>query len=165
MPPDLRKRKCFQFCNIGSPGQRLGNALHQGELLRTGKQELSVAGSAGIYRPLEVAEQAGRVLHLIDDYGRQVPLKEASRLFFGLFGFGGKIKGYELMVGEEPSKSGSLTGLASAGQHHHWTGPCRPLQAWLNIARYPHVLSVRYKRIFCTVIRDIDVTRRYEGFV
>jgi hypothetical protein len=30
------------------------------------------------------------------------------------------------VVREEPSKGRSLAGLAGGGQHHHWTGPCRP---------------------------------------
>jgi hypothetical protein len=65
-------------------------------------------------------------LHLINDHWRGVAAKEALRLFFGLFGFGGEVEGYELVVREEPSKGGSLAGLAGTGQHHHGTGPCGP---------------------------------------
>jgi hypothetical protein len=65
-------------------------------------------------------------LHLIDDHWRLVAEEEALRLFFGLFGFGWEVERYELMLRKEPSKGGRLTGLAGAGQHYDWTGPCGP---------------------------------------
>jgi len=55
-------------------------------------------------------------------------------------------------VREEPTEGSSLA-LAGTGQHHHWTGPCRPYQAGLNITRYPHMLDIRRERIFCKQVQ------------
>ncbi|MGA8344048.1 MAG: hypothetical protein WB781_19100, partial [Candidatus Sulfotelmatobacter sp.] len=43
-----------------------------------------------------------------------VAARKALRLFFGLFSFGRKIEGYELVVREQPSEGGSFAGLGSA---------------------------------------------------
>ena len=43
-----------------------------------------------------------------------VAARKALRLFFGLFSFGRKIEGYELVVREQPSEGGSLAGRGSA---------------------------------------------------
>lgn len=72
-----------------------------------------------------------------------VASKEALRLFFGLFGFGREVEGCELVVREEPSKGGSLTGLAGATQYHHLDGYVRTVagvaqyRAVSTYAKYP----------------------------
>jgi hypothetical protein len=100
--------------------------------------------------PLRYRNKPGAYCDFIDDHWRQVASKEALWLFFGLFGFGREVEGYEVIVREEPSKGRSLAGLAGPSQHDHRTGPSGPLQAWLNIPWYPHLLNMRYERIFCT---------------
>ena len=79
---NLGKGEGFQFHDVGPACQRFGNVLHQGELLRTSKQELPVARAVGIHGHLEVPEQAGRILHLVNDDGRRMTLEKSAPVPF-----------------------------------------------------------------------------------
>jgi hypothetical protein len=54
----------------------------------------------GINGHLEIAEEPGRILYLVDYDRCGMVLEEALRLLFGLLGFGGEIEGDEPVIGK-----------------------------------------------------------------
>ena len=70
------KRERFELDDGGAPRQRIGDRLHESERLRAGQEEGARASAVAIDRRLQVAKEAGRVLHLVDDDGRRMPSKK-----------------------------------------------------------------------------------------
>ena len=67
-PFGMRQRGQFQH---GHPaGQRFADAPHQGELLRTGQPPTPAARRVGVDAHLQVRQQAGHMLDLVQDHGR-----------------------------------------------------------------------------------------------
>ena len=62
----LGKRKRQQVQKCGSPGQRLRNPVHEQQILRAGQDEPAGA-RVGIDHPLQVRQQVGLALHLVED--------------------------------------------------------------------------------------------------
>ena len=147
---NLGKGKGFQFHDVRSACQRFGYVLHQGELLRTSKEKSPVACAVGIYGHLEVPEQSGRILDLINNDWRRMTLKESGRFLFSLLGLDGEVKGDKGMFREQAQESGGFSGLSGAGQHDHRPGLRGALQPGFDSAWNPHAQNIRYNRILCT---------------
>src|SRR5208337_5368264 len=96
--------------------------FHQRELLRTSEQELPIACTVGIHGHLEVPEQSGRILDLIDKDGRRMTPEKSARFLFSLFSFGGKVEGNKRVFREQTQRGGGLAGLSGSSQHDH--RPC-----------------------------------------
>jgi hypothetical protein len=73
-------------------------------------------------------EQARRILHLIDDYGRRMTTKKILRLLLSLRSFSRQIERDKLMAWKKSSQRGCFTGLAGAGKYDHWTSARSTLQ-------------------------------------
>ena len=67
---------------------------------------------------LEVAEQAGRVLHLIDKQRRRMVVQEQVGVALGLIGRRGEVQGNVVMVRKGGAHQGRLARLPGAGHHH-----------------------------------------------
>ena len=63
----LGERERFELDDGGTARQRIGYRLHQAERLRSGQQEGAMTPALTIDRHLQMAEEAGRVLHLVED--------------------------------------------------------------------------------------------------
>jgi hypothetical protein len=94
---------------------QLGNVLHQGELLRTSKEELSVVCTVGVDGHLQMPEQARCILDLIYEHGRLMTLEKGARLLLRLLSFGGEIEGYKCMFRKQAQKGGGFAGLSGSG--------------------------------------------------
>ena len=64
-------------------------------------RELSVTCATGVDSCLEVAEEAGRVLHFVDNHGRRMPTEKAVWLSFGLFRLCGEIERDKVILWKE----------------------------------------------------------------
>jgi len=81
-----------------------------------------------------VPKKARGVLHLVNDNGRRMALKETFWLLFGLFGFGGEIERHKRVTREEVEEGGGLACLSGSGQNDRWPRLCGAFQPGLNIA-------------------------------
>jgi hypothetical protein len=66
-----------------------------------------------------MAEQAGRILHLINNDGRRMTAKKTARFLLRLFRFSGEVKGYKGMVREKTPKRGCFAGLSGSSEHDY----------------------------------------------
>ena len=69
----------------------------------------------GIYGHLEVPEQTGRILDLINDDGRRMTFEKSARFLFGLLSLVGEVEGYKRMFRKQAQKGGGLSGLSGSG--------------------------------------------------
>ena len=147
------KGKRFKFHDVGPACQRFGNVLHQGELLRASKQELSFACTVGILGHLEVPEQAGRILDLINENGRRMTLEKSVRFLFSLLSLGGEVEVYKRMYREQAQKSRGFAGLSGSGQHDRRAASSRSVAVGFNSTRNPYMQNIQWNRIFCITVR------------
>ena len=123
----LGERERLERDDGGAARQRVRDRLHQAERLRPGQQEGAVAPALAIDRRLQMAEEPGRVLHLVDDHGRRVAREKRAGIALGLFRLARQIERDEAVVGKQPAHQAGLPGLSGAGQYDG--RPCRgPLQ-------------------------------------
>ena len=149
-----------QFHDVGPARQRFRNVLNQSELLRPGKHELSISRAVGIDRCLEMSKKAWGILHLVDDDGRRMTLKEARRLLFDLLRFGWEVKGHERVIRKLVPESGSLAGLPGAGEDNDGPRLRKAFQASLNIAR-----SLNYAKytMLSQILHDKGLAQNLDG--
>ena len=132
------ERERFEGDDRGAAGQRVGNRLHEAERLRPGEQEGAAAPAFAVHRRLQMPEEPGRVLHLVDDHRRRMAREKGARVAFRLLRLARQVEGDEGVAGEQPAHQARLPGLAGAGQHDD--GPRRgPLrQERLDLPVDPH---------------------------
>src|ERR1700728_2441675 len=155
--------KGFKFHDVRPTRKRFGNVLHQGELLRTRKQELSVARTVCIYGDLEVPEQPRRVLNLINEHGRRMTLEKSARFLFSLFSFSGEIEGDKGMFREQAQTGGSFASLSGSGQYNNGPRLRGALQAGFDAACNPNMHNIRYNRIFYTHVESSPLAPEWWG--
>ena len=110
----------------GAAGERVGDRLHEPERLRPGEEEGAGATAVSVDRGLQVAKEAGRVLHLVHDDGRRIPREERRGVAFRLLRLARQIQGDKGVFREQPSHQTRLPGLPRARQHDDRPG-CGPL--------------------------------------
>jgi hypothetical protein len=128
--------------------------------LRTRQDELTGAAAFGIDCGLDVAEQAGRILHLIDHEGRPVAGEKRFRIVFGLFGFTRQVKGDELVFGEEAPDQTCLACLSGSRQHHDRSDGSPLDNEGFDFSRYPHRAYVTIESNKLQVLADKIEFRR-----
>ena len=70
--------------------ETFGDTLHEREFLRASQQVEAIAITLLVDGIFDVAQQARRVLHLVDDRWRGVPAQKLSTGFFGFLGLIGR---------------------------------------------------------------------------
>ena len=98
----FRERERLQLHDAGASRQRVGDRLHEAERLRAGEEEGPSAPAVAIDGRLQVAEEARRVLHLVDDDGWRISRKKGSGVALGLLRLAREIQRDERVVREQP---------------------------------------------------------------
>jgi len=93
--------------------------LHQDQFLRAGKYILPVFRPTSVDGCLEMAEQAGSVLHFIHDEGRLVAGEKRRGVVFRLRRFARQIKRHVFVGAERSSHEARFAGLPCPGQDDH----------------------------------------------
>ena len=106
--------------------QAVAHVLHQGKGLRSRQHQLPAGLSVGVDHSFEMAKQARRVLHLIDQQWQRVPSQKAGRVVFGRCGFAGQVERHVVVLRKQVSAQGRFARLAGAREHQHPTSR-RPL--------------------------------------
>ena len=156
----LGERQRLELEDRGAARQRVGDRFHQAERLRAGEEEGAVAPALAIDRRLQVPEQAGRILHLVQDDGRRVPREKGVRVALGLLRLARQVERHESVIREEPPHQAGLPGLAGAGQHDDRPrrGPLQ--QKRLDATVDPHRANYRIQsNNSCDVSQDVGSGR------
>ena len=106
--------------------------------LGSGEEKGTGAIPLPIHRRFQVPEQAGRVLHLVDDHRWRVARQERPRVALRLLGLAREVERHEAVLREQPAHQARLPGLAGAGEHDDRPRR-RPLaQERLDLPIHPH---------------------------
>ena len=67
--PGFGEGERLQLHDAGAPRERVGDRLHEADRLRAGEEKSAGAPAIAIDSSLQVAKEAGRVLHVSGHYG------------------------------------------------------------------------------------------------
>ncbi len=113
----LGERERQQAEQRGAPGQRLADGVGKPELLAAREHEQAIPPSF-VGEDLEVRQELGDMLDLVDDRALAQLREEAARVRLGKVALVGRLQIGVLQVGEGRTTEGRLAGLAWPGHGH-----------------------------------------------
>ena len=106
--PDLVEGEVLEFEEPGTACQAVGDPLHQGEVLAAGEDEVAHVVAARIDGRFQVAEEAGRVLHLVHQHRRGMLAEEEVGIALCLIRDRGQVERHVVVLGKGGAQQGRL---------------------------------------------------------
>ena len=122
----LVDRQSLEFQNPAAPGQRIRYPPHEIELLGTRKNKLAVSLPVTVDRHLQMAEQPGRILNLIDQQRGRMAGEKGLRVLLRELRFGRHVETDVPVVRKQSGEQRRLPRLARTGNHHGRKLPSQP---------------------------------------
>ena len=137
-PRELGQREREERAQAHAAGKRLRDAFHQQEVAGTGQQEPAGRGVV-VHQYLDVREEVGRPLHLVQDDRVLEAAEEPARVVEREGALVRPLERHVPVQGEGVAQQRGLAGLSRAVHRHHGVLCCGPAQPAGQMARDHHV--------------------------